>query len=193
MGEEEAELTKGSIPDLRNRFVKGTDLAGIGTAGGNAEINLDHDHTISSTELSHTHTVGGHSHFIAADGSHHHSFVGGYFLVSRKNALIDDPFWLEGEDPDSKTIERHINDKQSLFLFNGEDEFEALDLSPKGAVMDNAGTHNHGGFTAASGSFQTSDRNSTNPGGPNITTQTALEGVNVEPPFFGLVYIMRVR
>jgi len=191
-------LTEGAIPDLRGRFIRGTTQAASDGSerGGNAAVDLSHHHNFNTGQFEHSHAVPGHSHTIATDGNHHHSFVGGHILVTRKNALVDDPFWIEGEEPtpdpdhqDGLKV-RHLTDKQSLYLANNEGEYAASDESPKNAGMDDTGFHNHGGSTALSPGFSTGGQSI---GSVNITTDTQLAAIDTTPPFTGFCYIMLVR
>lgn len=182
-------LTEGRLPDTRERFLRGTDLGHIGETGGSASVNLEHAHHFAAAAINHSHVVPGHNHVIGPDGLHHHSFAGGYVLVTRRNAFIDDPFEVTGFDPDSKTTQTHTDDKQSLFLNKTSGEFEAGDLDPRGAGMDEGGMHSHGGATGLSSAFSTSGSSL----GGTVTTDTQLANVSTTPPYVGFVYIMRVR
>ncbi len=170
--------TEGNIPDMREKFVRGTEIGTTGTPGGHATLNLEHSHTVAG----HTHTTPGHTHPISVDGQHFHRFDGGKKLHSRPNAL---PTENEYEN-------RHgffnSNSLQSLYLggFNSgspDNDFE----------MDTTGNHNHTGSTGFAGASTT--------GSTGVTTNAALTASELEgkgvientPPFVGLVFIMRVR
>lgn len=165
-------LTEGFILDLRKRFVRGTDINHTGEIGGTSEINLSHSHNVTSASLEHTHIVGSHNHTIAIDGKHHHTFANGYQVGSRKNAFVT-----------NLTIEGHHNALQSIYLEEFNEGEEAAS-----APMDQAGEHNHGGFTGLSSAFSTGGSSLSG----SVITSAALTDVSVTPPFVGLVYIMRV-
>jgi len=168
----------GTIPDLRERFIRGTTVArSDGThTGGNASVDLAHSHVTPITSLEHVHLIAAHLHGIALDGKHHHTFEGGHQLGSRKNAFSI-----------NTTIEGKTTILQSAYL----EEFNEGGNSAS-APMDQNGEHSHGGVTGFSPAFNTNGATSW-AGGSEIGTDTALEGVETTPPFLELVCVMRVR
>lgn len=166
-------LSSGNIPDMRERFARGSDLIRTGEVGGAASVNLAHSHNVSSASLQHSHTIGAHNHPITLDGKHHHTFEGGYQLGSRKNAFVN-----------NLTLEGHHNALQSVYL----EEFNEGEES-RSAPMDQSGEHNHGGSTGLSAAYATGGSSLSG----SVSTDTQLTNVSVTPPFVGLCYIMRVR
>lgn len=166
-------LTEGRIPDLRERFVRGTDLAHIGETGGSASIKLEHHHNVSSSALNHSHVVPGHNHVIVPDGLHHHTFAGGYQIGTRKNAFVND-----------LVLEGHHNDLQSAYLQEFNEGGESASAS-----MDQGGMHSHGGTTGLSAAFGTGGSSLSG----SVSTDTQLTNVSTMPPYTGLVYLMRVQ
>jgi hypothetical protein len=166
-------LSSGNIPDLRERFARGTDLNHTGEVGGTAGINLAHAHNITSGSLEHSHTIGAHNHSIAVDGKHHHTFEGGFQIASRKNAFTN-----------NIVLEGHKAALQSLYLSEFHEGEEGANAS-----MDQGGEHNHGGSTGLSAAFASGGSSLSG----SVTTDTQLTSVSVTPPFVGLVYIMRVK
>jgi hypothetical protein len=165
----------GNIPDLRKKFVRGTDLAGNGETGGNLAVDLSHHHNTSASSLDHTHTVGAHSHQIVNDGKHEHKFANGHVLHQRMNAFSS-----------NLTIEGHWANLHSAYLATLEEPGQNEDVQ---ADMDQNGLHNHGGNTGVSAAFATGGSSL----GGSIATDTQLVGVDTTPPFVGLCYVMRVK
>lgn len=173
-------LTEGFIPDLRERFARGTDLNHTGEVGGNSFVDLEHHHNISSGSLSHTHIVGSHNHVISVDGKHNHTFAGGNEIRTRQNAFIQ-----------GLTLEGHQNLMESAYpgatQFNHDSE-----RVPGGydvpVPMDTGGEHNHGGNTGLSAAFATGGSSLVT----TVETDTQLANVSTTPPFVGFCYIMRV-
>jgi hypothetical protein len=166
-------LSSGNIPDMRERFARGSDLTHTGEVGGASAINLAHAHNISSASLQHSHTIGAHNHVIATDGKHHHTFAGGYQVGSRRNAFVN-----------HLTLEGHTADLQSIYLQEFNEGGESASAS-----MDQGGEHNHGGSTGLSAAYTTGGSSLFS----SVSTDTQLTDVSVTPPFVGLCYIMRVR
>ena len=167
-------LSSGNIPDLREKFARGTDLThATGGAGGNASVNLSHHHNTTASALEHSHTIGAHNHGIVNAGLHHHTFEGGYQLGTRKNAFVN-----------NLTLEGHSNTLQSAYLETFNEGGESASAS-----MDQGGEHNHGGLTGLSIAYAT--------GGSSLSgsaaTDTQLIGIETTPPYTELAYIMRVR
>jgi len=165
-------LSSGNIPDLRERFARGSDLTHTGEVGGASAINLAHAHNVSSASLQHVHTVGSHNHSIVPDGKHHHTFAGGFQIGSRRNAFVN-----------HLTLEGHTADLQSAYLQEFNEGGESASAS-----MDQGGEHNHGGATGLSAAFSTGGSSL----GGSVQTDVQLTNVSVTPPFVGLCYIMRV-
>jgi hypothetical protein len=173
-------LSTGNIPDLRERFARGSDLNHTGAIGGASSVDLAHAHDLSAASLEHTHTIGSHNHTIVTGGKHHHTFEGGYQLGSRRNAFVNH-LTLEGHAP---TAGQHVAELQSVYLqeFNEGGEAES-------APMDQGGEHNHGGSTGLSPAFGSGGSSLSG----SIATDTKLAGVEVLPPYVGLCYLMLVR
>ena len=167
-------LTEGRIPDLRERFVRGTDLAHIGETGGAPSVNLEHHHNVSSASLNHNHVVAAHNHVIGSDGLHNHTFAGGFQFGARTNAFAS-----------GLTLEGHHNSLKSAY-FEG---LKELEEGEQNAGMDLAGMHSHGGATGLSAAFSTSGSSLSG----NVSTDTQLVNVSTTPPYTGLVYLMRVQ
>jgi hypothetical protein len=166
-------LSSGFIPDLRERFVRGTDLTHTGEVGGSSSVDLTHHHAVTAVSLEHSHTIGAHNHGIAMDGKHHHTFEGGFQLGSRRNAFVN-----------HLTLEGHTATLQSAYLQEFNEGGESASAS-----MDQGGEHNHGGSTGLSAAYSTGGSSLSG----SIATDTQLSGVSVTPPFVGLCFIMRVR
>lgn len=174
-------LSSGNIPDLRERFARGSDLTHTGEVGGAASVNLAHAHNVSSSSLQHVHTVGSHNHVIGPDGRHSHTFANGNFLHTRQNAFIQ-----------GLTLEGHENLLESVYPASSEFNHDNERI-PGGydvpVPMDSAGEHSHGGATGLSPAFATGGSSLSG----SVQTDTQLTNVSVTPPFVGLCYIMRVR
>jgi hypothetical protein len=165
----------GNIPDLRGKFVRGTDLAHNGETGGSAAVDLSHHHVTSAAALDHSHTVGAHNHQIVGDGNHLHGFAdarkpGGPFhqLFQR----VTKYYQVEGEQELQSVWDTYTNSP-------GEQE----------VIMQTTGQHSHSGNTGMSGAFFTGGSTL----GGNIATDTQLEHIDTTPPFVGLCFIMRVK
>ena len=180
-------LTEGTIPDTRERFIRGTTQAkSDGTErGGNPAVNLQHHHNFNSGQLEHNHVVPGHSHNIPFQSSHNHEFEFEHetgTIRSRQNAFIED-----------LTLEGHRNLLESAYVGIGSLDHDG-ERVPGGfdvaVPMTQAGGHNHGGSTALSAAFGTSGQSI---GSVNITTDDQLIGVDTTPPYIGFVHIMLVR
>jgi hypothetical protein len=165
-------LSSGNIPDLREKFARGSDLTHTGQVGGASSVNLAHSHNISSGSLEHTHTIGSHNHGITTDGKHHHTFAGGFQIGSRRNAFVN-----------HLTLEGHTADLQSAYLQEFNEGGESASAS-----MDQGGEHNHGGSTGLSPAFSSGGSSLSS----SVATDTKLTGVEVIPPYVGFCYIMRV-
>ena len=170
-------LSLGFIPDLRERFVRGTDINHTGEVGGNASINLAHSHNVAASSLEHTHTIGSHNHGITIDGKHGHTFEGGYVMHTRKNAFIEGLTLKEGATNRENTLQSlygaTFNEGGSDHTFN----------------MDQTGEHNHGGSTGLSPAYATGGSSLSG----SVGTDVQLANINTTPPFVGLCYIMRVK
>lgn len=164
-------LSSGNIPDLRERFARGTDLYHGYEVGGSSSVNLEHSHNVSSGSLEHSHTIGSHNHGISEDGNHLHGFgpSGGpwYSLFQRV------------------TKYKQVEDEQELqSLWQTE-----MDSSGELEVhMQTTGEHNHGGLTGLSPAFASGGSSLSG----SVATDTKLAGINLTPPYATLVYIMRV-
>lgn len=165
-------LNTGIIPDLRERFVRGTDLNHTGEVGGNASVNLGHHHNVTAASFEHTHTIGAHNHGITTEGNHRHGFgpPGGPF------------FQLFQRITKYKQVENE-QELQSLWQteMNSSGELEV--------PMSENGEHNHGGSTGLSSAYASGGSSLSS----SVATDTQLANVNTTPPFMGLCYIMRVR
>lgn len=169
-------LSSGFIPDLRERFVRGTDLNHTGEVGGSASVDLEHHHNVSAVSLNHTHTVAAHNHVISTSGLHNHTFAGGHPLHTRANAFVH-----------GLTLEGHNNALESTYVV-GYNELEEFGEDVV-ANMDSSGEHNHGGYTGLSAAFATGGSSLAG----SVETDTQLANVSVTPPFVGLCYVMLVR
>lgn len=174
-------LKEGHLPDLRERFARGTDLAHTGETGGAPFANLAHQHHFEAAAINHSHVVTAHNHVIVPDGIHNHTFEGGHSLRTRQNAFAAGlGLVVNGE---ANLSESHY----AAGLQNHDEKLTApYDWS---ANMDQGGVHSHGGATGLSSAFSTSGSSL----GGTITTDTQLAEVSTSPPYVGLAYIMRVR
>lgn len=176
MGAGGSELKTGNMPDLRKVFARGSSLAEVRESGGSATPSLAHTHTVAA----HSHSVTAHTHAISEAGAHHHTFAGGWLMFTRQNAFL-----MGLTFKDSGAITRH-NSLESLFVaapqFDHDEEFGGE--FKEEVSMDNAGLHNHGGVTGAA---------SPSTSAVGLTTESGGSGANTEPPWYGLVKIMRVR
>lgn len=185
LGASYAKLETGNVPNLIDTFIRGTNAAGIGTTGGASTYELTHSHTVDGhthTVNAHSHTVSSHTHSISEDGKHHHTFASGYQLGSRRNAFVNH-LTLEGHTP---TAGQHVADLQSAYL----EEFNEGGESAS-ASMDQNGEHDHGGATGAATPGTSSVALTSNVTAPG--TNTALEDTTIEPPWYGLCQIIKVK
>jgi hypothetical protein len=164
-------LSSGNIPDLRERFVRGTDINHTGEVGGNASVDLAHSHNVSSASLQHTHTVGSHNHSITVDGKHRHGFSSGGGGPHQLFQRITKYEEVSGKQ-----------ELQSLWdtFSNSEGELEV--------PMQETGEHSHGGNTGLNPAFASGGSSLSG----SVSTDVKLANINTTPPFVGLVYIMRV-
>lgn len=180
-------LTTGTIPDTRGIFAKGADPLGvhgplIGATGGSATANLAHTHGV----LGHTHTTPSHNHSISSDGSHTHTWQGGLSVWSRTNCFAI------GLTMDDFSNTQRQNTYLSMYIKNllntnwdiTQQDQNLADLDAQ-VNMDAAGAHNHGGATGNGGGSTT--------GSSTATTDSQLGSTTVDPPWAGLLYIMRCR
>lgn len=177
-------LTTGVIPDTRGMFVKGASMTGtpapaIGATGGSSTISLAHAHNV----LGHAHTTPAHAHGIGADGSHFHLWQGGLHMGARTNSFTI------GLTMDDFTGHQYQNTFYSMYIMNllsnpGWLHGASQEIDGP-ADMDASGNHSHGGATAVGGASAT--------GSATSTTDSQLGATTVDPPWTGLVYIMRVR
>src|SRR5208282_2990001 len=156
MGVGEAERVTGNVPNMLERFVKGTlTPSNTGKTGGNSEPNLAHTHTVAGhthTVLLHAHTVNSHTHSISNDGVHNHSFE------TKKTPETYEEFR-------TATIKYHQVEGESELTVPA---FKEVNTEPAYAIkMEKAGTHDHTGATGSAGGGETGE---TAPG----TTSTAL-------------------
>jgi hypothetical protein len=188
LGSGYAKLEAGNVPNLINKFIRGTNAAGIGTTGGKSTLDLHHHHTVNG----HTHTINGHSHTVAVDShthtianyKHKHNFKGTN-INSRENAFTDGRRFSDFKDNGILIGEGSPTENTLQSLYVGGHTNEELPMSED--------THNHGGTTGA-----TSPGGSTNTVGltSNSTspdTNDALETYNIEPPWVGLCQIIKVK
>jgi hypothetical protein len=185
-------LTTGNIPDTRGVFAKGADILGghgtpIGASGGSSSASLAHSHNV----LGHTHSIPAHTHGIWPDGGHTHTWMGGLNMWARTNSF-----------PKGTTIigiqgQSHFNGYFSTYIqgLSGAGSWVPEQDQPgypgiqhpiqDGQVsMDSAGTHSHGLATGATGGTT---------GSGTATTDTQLGSTTIDPPWTGLLYIMRCR
>jgi hypothetical protein len=176
----------GNIPNMRNKFAKGAVASGegttIGETGGSATINLSHAHVVESHTHSfpaHTHSVPAHTHGIIPDGEHAHAYSGNFPTPGVYNLFQHRVGIPKGTAEGEYT--------QALRLANshntGEPEFEV----PMLVVAD----HAHTGSTTATGT--TTGATSGTSGGTAPNTDSKLSNVNIEPPWVGLLFLMKCR
>lgn len=200
-------LSTGNMPDLRNKFARGTDLVGVGAGGGQSTANLAHSHNVGA----HAHTVPAHNHHIPTDGNHNHLFgakasvfnetIDYLEMWARANAF---PIGLEIKTTDG---EIHEGAYYSLYIknltadpaFGNRSPFDpgaihtATPDPPQGnwetadgpLAVSFEGVHNHFGWTDGASPLTTSNN--------TASTDVQLGSVDITPPYVGLVYIMRVR
>lgn len=170
-------LSSGFIPDLRERFVRGTDLNHTGEVGGTTSVDLKHHHNVSAVSLNHTHTVASHNHVIGVDGEHRHGFLGedgSYHQLVQQLA----------RGPIAEAEVRDVLFNPGTVLPRTH-ETTIQEPSP----MEKSGLHSHGGYTGLSAAFATGESSLAG----SIETDVQLANISVTPPFVGLCYVMRVR
>jgi hypothetical protein len=179
-------VTTGTIPNLRNKFILGAALSGIGTAptdppdiaaaGGSHTRNLGHSHTVAD----HMHSVDAHSHSISSDGGHKHRFV--------------TTVWDGGGNPIGTSftdamqrgtaVPGSSGTRQSFYIPElNRSEYYGENVS---APMETVGNHSHGSATGTAGS-------NTSVATGLATSTWVATAVDLRPAFVGLLYIMRVR
>jgi hypothetical protein len=166
-------LSTGFIPDLRERFVRGTDINHTGEVGGNASINLAHSHNVAASSLEHRHTIGSHNHSISTQGAHNHGF-GNHNTESGSEVYTPRQIYVESN------------------ITPGERDALAMNVPELGEeelLMQTTGNHNHGGSTGLNPAYATGGSSLSG----SVGTDVQLVDINVTPPFVGLCYIMRVK
>lgn len=142
-------LSVGKIPDMRERFARGTTLANIGETGGVASVDLAHAHHFAASSINHSHVVPGHNHTIGPDGLHNHEFEYNNetgTIRSRQNAFIE-----------GLTLEGHENLLESAYVGIGslDHDNERVPGFDVAVPMTKNGVHSHGGATGISAAFST--------------------------------------
>lgn len=198
--------SSGKIPDLRNKFILGGTVAGI--EGGVEKINFAHSHSV----LPHSHSIPQHTHNISTDGAHNHGFFGEYqgyggeyksvevtlkqhytgppgFKEERefeealeREAIILKAHFESGEPWGAKNFS--IDQVRQRLKDEGKNKGEE-EVSPLEIVCGTKGAHNHGGSTELSAPANT--------GSETALTNNELGEKNIMPPYYSMVYIMRVR
>lgn len=197
IGQGGVQITTGNIPDLRNQFVIGADIngvgaPGIGATGGTASVDLSHDHTVPS----HSHTTYPHTHPISLDGLHYHTWGVSFssnpdypngLVVSGLDTWYRTNAFTSGITVTDYGGKQRNNVYGTLYIKNAEYDIygsPGVDIDAP-AHMDNAGTHSHGGATQASSNTPTTS--------VSLTTDPSLGTVEINPPNVALLFIMRVR
>jgi hypothetical protein len=174
------DLTAGNIPDTRGMFPMGADAVGtdgppIGGTGGSGTADLAHSHNVDL----HIHEIFPHTHDMSTNGSHFHTFGGGFSTWLRANSFASGITIY-----DFNGTQRQ-NTFYSLYLKNyappGDGNVPTtLDT---GVAMDLQGDHRHIVTpTIASDTGETA-----------TGTDTQLGTTEVMPPFVGFCLMMRVR
>lgn len=189
MGSGQTKLTTGVIPNMLGSFAMGTGLTtgvGIGNTGGASTIDLYHAHSVGLPAMS----VPPHTHPIASDGLHNHTFAGGFHMATRQNT-IPPGRTLNLIGPNNSVIP--VSDF-TVFANGLESGLEALLAAGEALTgittfpveMDLNGYHDHTGNTGASATGAT--------GTSVTTTDVELSATqSVVNPYVGLCYIMKVR
>lgn len=170
-------ITTGNIPDLRNKFILGASLTGIGTdpssppdigaAGGSHTRSLTHTHTINSHSHPHSHVVDAHSHFM----DHYHHGAAHTHSIDGTSQVFDyaGVGGAFGVLPGSTNTGTSGTTSTGGPLEGGDSPRTSTDQQSPGTTTDNTG----------SGTL-TSNNNS------------AL-GSDFRPSYVGLLYIMKVK
>lgn len=179
-------VTTGTIPDLRNRFILGAALSGIGSSpadppdigqvGGSQTRDFAHVHAVNA----HSHTVNSHTHSIVTDGAHRHRFEAEQWDANGHPTGV--PGLVDGHQRGT-AVPGAAGVRQSFYIpgvnvgqFYGEDV---------AAPMETVVGHDHsgatGGATAATNSVA------------GATGNALADDMDMRPQFVGLLYIMKVR
>lgn len=174
----------GNIPDMRGHFVKGAVATGpgaaIGDTGGASTASFAHSHGVAAhthSVPSHAHTVPSHVHNIPLDGEHSHLYSGNFPAPGAYNLYIG-----------------HVG----IAAPGAEEKAEAVKLDnitkstlERELPMLGAGAHAHGGSTGATSAV--TGNTALESGSATPATDSKLGTVSIEPPWVGLIYIMRCR
>jgi hypothetical protein len=193
--------TTGNMPNMINKFVLGAATTGTGTGiatppdigavGGAHGKDMTHTHTVSHSHNvnSHTHPMDHtHSFGTSVDGSHGHTFAGGYIFHTRMNAFQQLISVVDYATRASQNQIARVNNLQSAYLAGwNEGAFDAA------FGMDPAGAHSHTGGTSGASTASTGGGGGTT----DVQTPTTSAGTlgatyDVRPAHIGLLYIMRV-
>jgi hypothetical protein len=190
-------LTTGNIPDMRGAFPIGADILGqvapgIGATGGSNTANVAHTHTVNA----HTHNTLPHTHSISTDGLHYHTWGISFssnpdypegLVVSGLDTWYRTNAFAEGITVKDFGGTQRSNVYGTLYIKNATyDIYGSSGVSIDApAHMDNDGSHNHGGVTAASSQAATD--------ATSLTTNPALSTISTVPAYNSLLFIMRVR
>lgn len=182
LGPGEAALTTGNMPNMVGKFAKGAVATGPGTAigdvGGNASVSLAHAHVVESHTHgipAHTHSIPGHTHTISFDGEHAHQFHGNFPSVGNYNLS-------QGHVGVAKPSEY----VEAVKL----DALTTSTLTREIPIVANGG-HSHSGSTGSTDGATGATTLTSGATAPN--TDSKLSSTNVEPPYVGLLFLMRVR
>jgi len=184
LGASYAKLEAGNIPNLVDKFIRGSKTSGIGETGGQSTLDLEHSHTVDG----HVHTINGHSHTVEAHThtissyTHKHNFHGAS-ITSRENAFTDGRRFSDFKDNGIPIGEGAPTENTLQSLYVGGQTNEELPMSEN--------THNHGGATGSASPGTSTVGLTSNVTAPG--TNNALETYNIEPPWYGLCYIIKVK
>lgn len=189
-----------TLPDYRGKFLKGH--ASLGNAnfgadttykvdggslptGGTASHNLQHSHPAGA----HTHAIGAHTHTITSESSHVHG------LASHTHSIPS---------------HSHTISTDGAHTHNSGAGGGSIYASP-GVFTSSSGNHSHGGVTGAGGggatgaaSANTDAGGSHNHGGVTGgssgdtaagtgNTDNALTTIDNEPPFVGVLWLVKIK
>ncbi|HCU24360.1 MAG TPA: hypothetical protein DF383_05020 [Deltaproteobacteria bacterium] len=159
----------------------------VGNAGH--QIDLQHSHTIpghSHTVNSHTHSLPSHSHSISSDGNHNHGgrtnrmspTAGDEAGSPNTYRILDNSGWKSSTGADSHSID----------VFG-----TATNSGHHDHIIDNSGSHSHGGFTNSGGSG-TSGSASPGTSSVGLTSNNSLSTTqSIQPRSIQARWIIRIK
>lgn len=195
MGPGGTNWTTGNIPNYQGRYLIGAAATGTGVGptqvpdigqiiGGNTK-DVSHAHVVNAhahTVNAHTHVVDAHQHGGGTDfqGSHAHTFAGGFIMHSRYNAFIQGI-----QIRDVNTFLRS-NTLQSVYVagFNHGNLDDAFGMDPNG-------NHSHNIVT----DFRAPGTSASAPGTDTQAPGTSTAGsaaLDIRPNSVGVLILMRV-